>query len=205
MLLCRISCELAGCVHQPIVGSGQTNLIHLYFSRLSLAMPAKINFFKTPSSVRLVQVGLCRLPLEYQAASSQARLKSVRALPPWSALQSTNRVAMASFWISSAWWRWGEHTHPLSVYLPSRTKLWCTLQLKGQIHSPNFHSIPIFTLWSALLHRSDAGLILNRIHLGFFSSEFLSLNKQLKICHKYEIHCNTTKSINLVKRRVHCF
>jgi hypothetical protein len=50
MLLCRISCELAGCVHQPIVGSGQTNLSHLYFSRLSLAMPAKLNFFKTSSS-----------------------------------------------------------------------------------------------------------------------------------------------------------
>ena len=70
MLLCRISCELAGCVHQPILGSGQTNLSHLYFSRLSLAMPAKLNFFKTPTSVRLVQVGPCPLPLEYQAATS---------------------------------------------------------------------------------------------------------------------------------------
>jgi len=70
MLLCRISCELAGCVHQPIVGSGQTNLSHLYFSRLSLAMPAKLNFFKTPTSVQLVQVGPCPLPLEYQAATS---------------------------------------------------------------------------------------------------------------------------------------
>ena len=70
MLLCRISCELAGCVHQPIVGSGQTNLSHLYFSLLSLTMPAKLNFFKTPTSVRLVQVGPCPLPLEYQAATS---------------------------------------------------------------------------------------------------------------------------------------
>ncbi len=70
MLLCRISCELAGCVHQPIVGSGQTNFSHLYFSRLSLAMTAKLNFFKTPTSVPLVQVGPCPLPLEYQAASS---------------------------------------------------------------------------------------------------------------------------------------
>ena len=70
MLLCRISCELAGCVHQPIVGSGQTNLSHLYFSRLSLALLAKLNFFKTPTSVRLVQVGPCPLPLEYQAATS---------------------------------------------------------------------------------------------------------------------------------------
>jgi hypothetical protein len=70
MLLCRISCELTCCVHQPIVGSGQTNLSHLYFSRLSLAMPAKLNFFKTPTSVRLVSVGPCPLPLEYQAATS---------------------------------------------------------------------------------------------------------------------------------------
>ncbi len=37
-----------------IVGKGQTNLGQLYFSRLSLAMPAKLNFFKTPASVRLV-------------------------------------------------------------------------------------------------------------------------------------------------------
>ncbi len=37
-----------------IVGSGQTNLSQLYFSRLSLAMPAKLNFSKTPASVRLV-------------------------------------------------------------------------------------------------------------------------------------------------------
>ncbi len=29
-------------------------LCQLYFSRLSLAMPAKLNFFKTPASVRLV-------------------------------------------------------------------------------------------------------------------------------------------------------
>ncbi len=55
---------------KEIVGSGQTNLSHLYFSRLSLAMPAKLNFFKTPISIRLVQVGPCPLPLEYQAATS---------------------------------------------------------------------------------------------------------------------------------------
>jgi hypothetical protein len=32
----------------------------------------------------------------------------------------------------------GGHAHPLSLYLPSRTKLRCTLQLRGQIHSPYF-------------------------------------------------------------------
>ncbi len=79
MLLCRISCELAGCVHQPIVGSGQTILSHLYFSRLSLAMTAKLNFFKTPISIRLVQVGPCPLPLEYQAANSHTGRQPCRA------------------------------------------------------------------------------------------------------------------------------
>ncbi len=32
-------------------------------------------------------------------------------------------------------WGWGVHAHPLSLYLPSRAKLWCTFQLSGQIHS----------------------------------------------------------------------
>ncbi len=50
--------------------------------------------------------------------------------------QSTHRVAMAStFWrtfhhdgkISPAWRRWGLHAHPLSLYLPSLTKLRCML------------------------------------------------------------------------------
>ncbi len=65
------------------------------------------------------------------------------------------RVAMANFWrtfnhdgkISPAWWWWGVHAHPLSLDLPSRAKLWCTLQLRGQIHSPYFYSTPICTLW----------------------------------------------------------
>ncbi len=41
----------------------------------------------------------------------------------------------------------GVHAHPLSLYLPSRTKLWCTLHLRGQIHSPYFYSTPTCTLW----------------------------------------------------------
>jgi hypothetical protein len=51
-----------------------------------------------------------------------------------------------------SWWKispgrrgWAVHTHPLSVYLPPRTKLWCTLQLRGKIHSPYLYSIPICT------------------------------------------------------------
>ncbi len=65
-----------------------------------------------------------------------------------------HRVAMATFWhtfhhdgkISPAKWG-GRHTLPLSLYLPSRAKLWCTLQLRGQMHSPYFSSTLICTLW----------------------------------------------------------
>ncbi len=32
-----------------------------------------------------------------------------------------------------AWCGWGVHALPLSLYLPSRAKLWCTLQLRGHI------------------------------------------------------------------------
>ncbi len=34
----------------------------------------------------------------------------------------------------------GVHALPLSLYLPSRTKLQCAFQLRGQIHSPYFIS-----------------------------------------------------------------
>jgi hypothetical protein len=73
--------------------------------------------------------------------------------------ESTHRVAMATFWrtfrhdgkISPSWWGWGGvHALPLSLYLPSSAKLWCTLQLRGQmIHSPYFYStvLPLCTLW----------------------------------------------------------
>ncbi len=35
---------------------------------------------------------------------------------------------------------------PGELNLPSRTKLWCTLQLRGQIHPPYFYSTPICTV-----------------------------------------------------------
>ncbi len=43
--------------------------------------------------------------------------------------------------------------HTLSLYLPSHTKLQCTLQLRGQIHATYFISTPICTLWAQLNHR----------------------------------------------------
>jgi hypothetical protein len=50
-------------------------------------------------------------------------------------------VAIATFWrtfhhdgkMAQSFGGAGGHALPLSVYLPSRTTLWCTLQLKGQI------------------------------------------------------------------------
>ncbi len=38
------------------------------------------------------------------------------------------------------------HAHPLSLYLPSRKMLRCTLQLRGQMHPPYFYTTPICTL-----------------------------------------------------------
>ncbi len=38
----------------------------------------------------------------------------------------------------------------LPWYLPSRTMLWCKLQVRGQIHSPYFYSTPLCTLWAYL-------------------------------------------------------
>ncbi len=79
--------------------------------------------------------------------------------------QCTHRVATATFWrkfhhdgkISPAWRGWG-CPHPLSLYLSSLTKLWCMLQLRGQIHSPYFYSsfIHICTLWYELNHRLES-------------------------------------------------
>ncbi len=39
----------------------------------------------------------------------------------------------------------GYTPYPFTI-LPSRTKFWCTFQLKGQIHSPYFYSTRICTL-----------------------------------------------------------
>jgi hypothetical protein len=74
--------------------------------------------------------------------------------------QKTHRVAMATFWrifhhdgkLSPSWWGWGVHAQPLSLYLPSSTKLWYenTIQRREQIHFPYFYSIPICTLWKRL-------------------------------------------------------
>jgi hypothetical protein len=53
--------------------------------------------------------------------------------------------------ISPAWCGWGVHALPLSLYLPSIAKLWCTLQLRGQVHYYYFSS----TLFSSVASSSD--------------------------------------------------
>ncbi len=81
--------------------------------------------------------------------------------------QSTHRVEMAAFWrtfhhdgkISPGCWGWGVHAHPLSLYLPSRTKLQCTLQLRGQIHTSYFfHLYPYMYSVVAALWKLPAPL-----------------------------------------------
>jgi hypothetical protein len=52
-------------------------------------MPAKLNFFKTPTSVGLVQVGPCPLPLEYQAATNLVQLHRQTAMPGQKSIYET--------------------------------------------------------------------------------------------------------------------
>ncbi len=55
--------------------------------------------------------------------------------------------------ISPGWWGGVcsvVHAYPLSLYLPSRTKLWCMLQLRGLIHSPcPYFSTPLCSVFGS--------------------------------------------------------
>ncbi len=83
------------------------------------------------------------------------RPKRILSLRQGRSEHRVHRVATATFWrtfhhdgkISPGWWGWEVHAHPLSLYLPLCSKLWCTLQLRGQIHSHYFYSTSICTLW----------------------------------------------------------
>ncbi len=67
--------------------------------------------------------------------------------------------------------KWGGTRPPLSLYLPSRAKLWCTLQLRGQKHSSYFSS----TLFSSVgagpreWNRRCALFLLNFLRHGLIS------------------------------------
>ncbi len=77
-------------------------------------------------------------------------------------VESTHRVATAAFWrtfhhdgkISPGWRGRGVYAHPLSLNLPSGTKLQCTLQLSGQIHLPYFISTNIYSVSLTLIFTS---------------------------------------------------
>jgi hypothetical protein len=76
-----------------------------------------------------------------------------RAHTKWQSLISGVHSIHHDGKISPGCWGWGLHAHPLSLYLPSRTKLqWseCTFQLRGQIHS--FISIPRNTYFISTLY-----------------------------------------------------
>jgi hypothetical protein len=55
-MLCGISCELAGSVHWPIVDSVHDSRLRPKQTLVSytLAKPAKLNFFKTPTSAHIM-------------------------------------------------------------------------------------------------------------------------------------------------------
>jgi hypothetical protein len=81
---------------------------------------------------------------------------------PVTKAQSSHREAIGYFWrifhhggkISPDWWGGGVNANPLTLLLPSRTKLQCTLQLRGQIHSTYFISTLKCTLWTKQSHKS---------------------------------------------------
>ncbi len=54
-------------------------------------------------------------------------------------------------------------THTLSLYLPSRTKFQCTLQLRVQMHSPCFVSTPMYSVIKSMKNKCP------RICGGFYS------------------------------------
>ncbi len=93
--------------------------------------------------------------------------------------QSTHRVAVVDFcrtvpYIPS-WWKnqpWLVRVGdvcpcpPPFMLLPSRTRLQCTLQLCGQIHSLYFISTSICTLWFLLLYKRLTSLVLGAVSPG---------------------------------------
>ncbi len=47
------------------------------------------------------------------------------------------------------------HNLPLSLYLRSRAKLWCTLQLRGQVHSSCFSSTLFSSVALSMVQRAE--------------------------------------------------
>ncbi len=111
-----------------------------------------------PTLLFFILTGMTMLILKLtEAICNKGRLKTLspHTLFILCAPQSTNRVATAAFWrtfhhdgkISPGWWGWGRHAHPLSLYLPSRTKVTVYAPAERADTFPVFHLYPICTLW----------------------------------------------------------
>ncbi len=112
--------------------------------------------------------------------------------------------------------RLGVHTHHFSLFLPSRTKLQCTLELRGQLHSPYFISTPICTLClspktegnSPGLPPSPFSISTNKLQTGFH----FALNKAynvhrvpecLSLCQNWVPHpLSTSECVSHLGQRV---
>jgi hypothetical protein len=84
------------------------------------------------------------------------------------------------------------HAFPLSLYLPSQAKLWCTLQRRGQIHSSYFCSTLICTLWvsSRWRHLINPSFHFTFLLVNIFLSKHFFLSEfELNYLRKSEDKC----------------
>ncbi len=77
----------------------------------------------------------------------------------------------------------GLHAQPLSLYLPSRTKLWCKLKLRGQVHYSPISTLPLNVLCeykhcfeyvvSIMLRKVNNSLLQSSLILGLYQDSTL--------------------------------
>ncbi len=74
------------------------------------------------------------------------------------------------------------HAHPLSLYLPSRTKLWCTLQLRGQIHIPLFLLYPyMYSVPTTIVLGSSLAVLHWKVTIAHPHTLYLSMIKVVSV------------------------
>jgi hypothetical protein len=73
-------------------------------------------------------------------------------ISPWGKMLIDSVFYPSFAYPTDEWWE--VYSFPFLLYLPSRAKLWCTLQLKGQILSSYFSS----TLFSSVASPSPVGV-----------------------------------------------
>jgi hypothetical protein len=103
------------------------------------------SFFLPPDKILYIS------PTPYQISMLEIQYCSVCYLPrrPSQSIhitQSGNGHFLAYIPPQGGWG--GARPHPLSLYLPSRTKLWCTIQLREGRYTPPISPLPLYdTLW----------------------------------------------------------